>query len=206
MGRLVKALRRKFKTPQEAARALGIDERLLKVPRLALDANVNNVLRPEDRAHYGDDESEVESESNLLEAAIDRELERIEGRLRDHDVSDQALEEIRPHVRQGLRKRLHRFLDGAFTARDSLPENAIHGGMGGRFAKVNRMAGDRRMAHDARARRDAERRSAERWGPEAARISVDHSGVQPSPSQTIAMDKQAGRWSRNAHERWGIGA
>lgn len=214
MSRLGKALRKKFKTPQEAARALGIDEKLLTVPRLALDQwtdehDPKKVLSEE---KYREMKATARDEEE--QAALDEWCDHARDVLRRHghdeDEIERAIDEAveggayKPESLAKLNRRYSNGHDRHARAKDGLPHNGLEGGMGGRFAPVNRMGRDRRLAHDSHIRREAERRSAERWGPEAERISVDYSGVQPS--LTIAMDKQAGRSSRNAHERWGIGA
>ncbi len=162
MSTLSAALRKKYRSPRDALRALGLDESLLDVRRLALDGvdpefqRAKELLAPQggeyDRA--AEDDREEESDSDT-EEEINRRLEKIGSFLRKRGVSEDDIAEGRVLSKQYIRELMRREKSGGDERRDAfddepMPRNALA-----------RDRGKRRLAAD---------KSFRKFFPQAARL------------------------------------
>ena len=89
MGKLAEALKRKYKSPREALKALGLDELLLDVEKIAYDAK----RRARDGA-LSDQDAEMRAARDLHDEEFEREQRRLDRGLEDAMVDDE--EEVDP--------------------------------------------------------------------------------------------------------------
>jgi hypothetical protein len=184
MSPLHRALKKKFRRPQDVLVALGLDENLLRLrPKLAMDSGGENIkvrlekflcehlqgeeleiarqmlhdLEAPNEGDIFDSEAEQNDQDEIHrdQDEIERRLDRAGSQLREHGLSEADIEEALDLARHHIR------------AGDNWgpPKNATKGGLGGRFSE--RQASDRKlMARDAR----DERRFLDRF-PEAKRLA-----------------------------------
>jgi hypothetical protein len=206
------ALRRRFKSPRDCLRALGLDEKLLDVKRLAFDSrNIGAIPGTS---------SKMELEEMLCTVLSGHELQRARDLLHSIDADDGDGEveqpeaeddevdeqELREQRRRAMAKTADFLADRKGMSADQIetelrdfPRNALHGGFGGRFSegededlkkvmadhRRRRLAGDakRRIAFDARF-------------PMAGRVttgSVESDYGTPLPARRIATDGAAAK-------------
>jgi hypothetical protein len=208
MGALARALKAKFKTPREALRALGLDESLLDVEKMAFDAkrrgrdgNVLSDLAGEPGGHKhwdmgphadGDPDLGEQEEPEEMPDEEARELRRRQMRqlggelMKDHGWSSDEVKSMFMHR--------------------EFPTNALAGGLGGRLSEddvdwtMKELEGigtggnvaygpkvkDKRMAKDARLAQD----SFDRMFPDAQRLTG--SDMSHRYGDQLAMDAAAG--------------
>jgi hypothetical protein len=164
------ALRARFKSPREALRALGLDADLLGAP-----APTNNAHDPLKELRL--DLEKLIGEIGMPEGSISKILSLLdehipEGRVADDDPNRDKVRALAGHdeehddeddddariakVRTMLQKhgltaseidQAIRIATGASTAKDKLPVNALHGGLGGYLSGEERHRGT--FAHDS---------------------------------------------------------
>jgi hypothetical protein len=158
MSQLSAALRKKFKSPREVMRRLGLDESLLdearaEAAKLANDAKLrrgardNHVDEMGPHHRYSDAERTAGKSEHPVQfdGAI---IEKVLSKLRELGLGDGDLR----YVAKMLGDAMSEEAGAEMPTDDELPAgNALNGGFGGRMSeKKGGMAGDRRLVLDAR--------------------------------------------------------
>ena len=178
MSPLLAALKKKFRRPQDALRALGLDEDLLRLPKLAFDAHGEpehpKVAFEKYLAQNLQGETFVRAQQMLhsLEDSDGKTLDDYDRACEDetdpdHHADSPDHDRDEGHVENRLRRLAHVLREAGLGEDDveeavelarrdykknnwNLPRNATKGGIGGRFSEAS---DHRKMSRDARKRK-----------------------------------------------------
>jgi hypothetical protein len=187
------ALRKKFKTPREALRALGLDQRFLDVPRLALDsasgggtssrAELEKLLA---RAFSG---HEFQRAMELLNGALNADMPEVEQEeSEDENDVDEEAERHKRWVADVLSRKAGLDDQEIAEALRDLPRNAIKGGMGGRLAERAEARDRKRIARDERRRAAFDERFGTSRLNAPSLIETSYGDSVPSRRMAVASD------------------
>ena len=202
MGKLAEELKKRFRTPKDALRALGLPEDLLSPAQLAKDSKLK---RGRDGA-LSDRDAEMRAARDLHGEAFEKEQRRLDRELEDSMIDDQESE---PEAAEGVspeRRREVRRMSMGFAARDCLergmsedetrehlesvwpmPNNALEGGMGGELAEDDEESAS--IAEDI----DFTMKALEGMGGSATSEYEDEDMLQSKDRKRMAKDARLAR-------------
>ncbi len=160
MSPLLRALKAKYRRPREVLRALGLDQSLLNIPRLALDSanggGTSSLAELEKLLARTFSGPQFQRAMELLNGALNADMpeddETEQEESEDENDVDEEAERHKRWVADVLSRKAGLDDHEIAAALRDLPRNAIKGGMGGRLAERAEARDRKRIARDERRR------------------------------------------------------